>query len=163
MALITCSECGKEYSENAASCPNCGNPNPSTKNVNVVVEKYNGFWSAGRLAIGVISIVLFVFIMFQSCAVGVSNALEENGSTSGSAGFMLAVFMLTAGIVGICTRNSKSRVGVIIATVLYWFAALLSVGESKTYPDIAVWGVVAFIFGLVFLICAIKTKKQKSE
>ena len=63
MALITCSECGKEYSENAASCPNCGNPNPSTKNVNVVVEKYNGFWSAGRLAIGVISIVLFVFIM----------------------------------------------------------------------------------------------------
>lgn len=26
MALIKCSECGKEVSENAASCPNCGNP-----------------------------------------------------------------------------------------------------------------------------------------
>lgn len=26
MALITCKECGKEISENAISCPHCGNP-----------------------------------------------------------------------------------------------------------------------------------------
>ncbi len=26
MALISCSECGKEVSDKAASCPNCGNP-----------------------------------------------------------------------------------------------------------------------------------------
>lgn len=26
MALINCSECGKEVSDKAASCPNCGNP-----------------------------------------------------------------------------------------------------------------------------------------
>lgn len=26
MALITCPECGKEVSDKAASCPNCGNP-----------------------------------------------------------------------------------------------------------------------------------------
>jgi uncharacterized membrane protein YvbJ len=26
MALIKCSECGKEISDKAASCPNCGNP-----------------------------------------------------------------------------------------------------------------------------------------
>lgn len=26
MALIKCSECGKEVSSNAANCPNCGNP-----------------------------------------------------------------------------------------------------------------------------------------
>lgn len=26
MALINCSECGKQISENADSCPNCGNP-----------------------------------------------------------------------------------------------------------------------------------------
>lgn len=26
MALIKCTECGKEVSENAMSCPNCGNP-----------------------------------------------------------------------------------------------------------------------------------------
>lgn len=26
MALIECPECGKEISENANACPNCGNP-----------------------------------------------------------------------------------------------------------------------------------------
>lgn len=26
MALIECPECGKQISENADSCPNCGNP-----------------------------------------------------------------------------------------------------------------------------------------
>ena len=26
MALITCTECGKEFSDKAAACPNCGCP-----------------------------------------------------------------------------------------------------------------------------------------
>ena len=32
MSLIICSECGKEYSDNAAACPNCGNPTKPTSN-----------------------------------------------------------------------------------------------------------------------------------
>jgi len=31
MALIVCSECGKEFSERAAACPHCGCPNDSKK------------------------------------------------------------------------------------------------------------------------------------
>ena len=30
MALITCSECGKQYSDKAIACPNCGNPTHSS-------------------------------------------------------------------------------------------------------------------------------------
>ena len=30
MALIQCSECGKQISSNAASCPHCGNPMKTT-------------------------------------------------------------------------------------------------------------------------------------
>lgn len=164
MALITCSECGKEFSDKADKCPNCGCPNPNAKETVVEIkEKYKGFCSAGRLTIGIISIVLFVLISFQSCAAGISNALEENGASSGSSGFFLAVFMLIAGIVGICTRNSRGKAGAITATVLYWISASCSLGQSKTYGDIAIWGTVSFIFGLFFLICAIKTKKNKAE
>lgn len=40
-----------------------------------------------RLVIGIISMVLFVLITFQSCAAGVANTLSDNGEVSGSAGF----------------------------------------------------------------------------
>ena len=31
MALRTCSDCGKEYSDSAEKCPHCGNPSPANK------------------------------------------------------------------------------------------------------------------------------------
>ena len=33
-----------------------------------------------KLVSGIISIVLFAFVMFQSCAAGISNSLAENAS-----------------------------------------------------------------------------------
>ena len=43
MALIKCSECGKEYSNNAPACPKCGNPTEgkevAPKQQTVVVQK----------------------------------------------------------------------------------------------------------------------------
>ena len=60
-----------------------------------------------KLVIGIVSIVLFVFIAFQSCAAGMSNALEANGEMSGTAGLLTGILMMTAGIIGIATRNGK--------------------------------------------------------
>ena len=66
----------------------------------------------GKLVIGIISIVLFVLVGMQSCAAGLSNALSSNGEVSGTAGLLLAVSLLIAGIVAICTRaGGKGRVG----------------------------------------------------
>ncbi len=160
MALINCRECGKEYSEQADKCPNCGCPTQPGQNiVKAEITTRKGVWSAGRLSIGIISILLFVFVTFQSCAVGIGNAIQDNGDTSGTSGFALGIFILFAGIVGICTRNSKGRVGAIITSVLYWIAALFSLGEKGMYADLPIWGVISFIFGLVFLIAAIRTNK----
>ena len=47
-----------------------------------------------KLVSGILSIVLFVFVAFQSCAAGLANSLSENGEVSGSAGIIVAVFML---------------------------------------------------------------------
>ena len=61
MALIECSECGHMVSENASSCPNCGNPIRST----------NGFnWRKTILPIAVLLLV----------AVGVFGAWHLLGS-----------------------------------------------------------------------------------
>lgn len=57
-----------------------------------------------KLVSGILSIILFVFVSFQSCAAGVSNALEANGEASGSAGIIVAILMLAGGIVSIATK-----------------------------------------------------------
>lgn len=159
MALIKCSECGADISDKAEMCPNCGNPN-KTSTV-VLAEKEKGFWSAGRLSIGIISMVLFPLITLQSCAVGINNALQENQSTSGSSGFGTAFFMLVGGIVGVCTRNSKSKIGPIISALFYFLSVSLAFGNTETYGDLEIWGTLSAIFGAVFVLCAIKTKKIK--
>ncbi|MCD7806850.1 MAG: hypothetical protein LUH19_05845 [Lachnospiraceae bacterium] len=56
-----------------------------------------------KLVIGIISIVLFVVVSFQSCAAGIGNTLIDNGEVSGASGMLLAFCMLIAGIVGVCS------------------------------------------------------------
>ena len=58
-----------------------------------------------KLVSGILSIILFAVVMFQSCAAGVVNALEDNGGISGSVGVIVGILMLAGGIVSIATRN----------------------------------------------------------
>ncbi len=161
MALITCNECGKEFSENADKCPNCGNPNPNQKNVTVVVEKPKGVWSTGRLTLGIISIVLFLLIALQSCAAGVSNALQENGATSGSSGLVCAIMYLVGGIVSIASRNAKGIGGSVACVILYLFGFFAAMPGADTYGDLSVWGGLCVILAIFHLVCAVKTKKKE--
>ncbi|MDR0937496.1 MAG: hypothetical protein LBM98_12545 [Oscillospiraceae bacterium] len=118
-----------------------------------------------KLIIGIISIVLFIFIMFQSCAVGVVNAIESNSDDlSGSAGVLLAFAMLIAGIIGIAARKSKG--GGITAGIFYIVSALIGFVNLGTFGDLVVWSVVALVFGIVFIIGSARmpsTKKNKES
>jgi hypothetical protein len=157
MAMIKCEECGNEYSERAEKCPKCGCPNQDA--TVLVAARSKAIWSSGRLIIGIISMVLFALIAFQSCAVGMSNTIKNNHATSGTSGFVLAFLILIAGIVAVCTRNSRSKITTMIPTLFYWFGALLTVGAGATYGDLPIWSSLAFIFWLVFIIAGFKTKK----
>lgn len=75
-----------------------------------------------KLVSGIISIVLFAFVMFQSCAAGISNSLAENGESGGSAGLIVAIILLAGGIVSIATRNG-SKGGNIALIVLFALGA----------------------------------------
>jgi len=123
--------------------------------------KKKGFWSVGRLVIGIILLVLSLFILFQSCAAGVVNTLEENTSDAGgTAGFILAVFMIASGILSICTRNSGSKVGPIVTAVLLLVGAIVALSNAAVYEDLIIWGVLSIVLAIVYVICAIKTKKD---
>lgn len=109
-----------------------------------------------RTVIGIISIILFVLITFQSCAAGLGNALAENGESSGSAGLFLALCMLIAGIVGVATRKSKG--GAITSGCFYAIGGLIGIANVGSYGDLKIWSVLSFIFAAVFIITAIKQK-----
>lgn len=85
--LIICSECGKEYSDQAKSCPHCGAitaqnkyiPNNSKKNY--TQENNKGLAIAG-FAIGIVTIFFFpilgiLSIVFGSIAIGTNENNES--------------------------------------------------------------------------------------
>ena len=122
-------------------------------------KKNKGFWSVGRLVIGILLLVLSLVVLFQSCAAGVVNTLEESSDVGGSAGFLLAVFMIASGIIAICTRDSSKKVGPIISAVLLVLGGLIGLFNAAVYQDLIVWSIVSLAFAIVFIICAIKTRK----
>lgn len=113
-----------------------------------------------KLVIGIISIVLFLIIAFQSCAAGLGNALEGNGESSGSAGFFVALCMLVAGIVGICTR--KGLGGGIVSGCFYAVGGLVGIANYGSYSDLMIWSILSFIFALVYILGSVLTKKKST-
>lgn len=79
-----------------------------------------------KLVSGIISIVLFFLVAFQSCAAGISNSLEENGEVGGTAGMFVAFMLLAGGIVSIATR--KGSKGGSYADLVFWSAWCLICG-----------------------------------
>ncbi len=103
-----------------------------------------------KLVLGILSIVLSIIIMFQSCAAGIGNAIAAQGETSGSSGLLLALFLLASGIVGVAARNNKG--GAIAAAILYVVGGLIGISNVGTYSDLQVWAVIMFIFAAIFAI-----------
>ena len=63
-----------------------------------------------RLVSGILSMVLFLIITFQSCAVGVVNAVEDNkDDTSGAGGIVVAFGLLVSGIVATALGKRRTR------------------------------------------------------
>lgn len=66
MALIKCSECGKEISSNARSCPHCGNPTKNRKfDVDKEVSALKKFLIVGIVIFAIVVAFLF-YIAFNN-------------------------------------------------------------------------------------------------
>ncbi|MDU7339370.1 MAG: zinc ribbon domain-containing protein [Clostridium sp.] len=175
-----CKNCGSPIAEKSKFCGNCGQQviileENKTQNVNatkipISEEKINAQpetmrpkgkgMKTAKLVIGIISIVLSILILFQSCAAGVAAAIIDTNDTSGGTGFFVAILFLIAGIVGVAARESKG--GAIAAAILYGIAGLAGVIETGVFKDLQVWGILAFIFAIVFAISVSKQNYAKS-
>ena len=115
-----------------------------------------------KLVVGNLMIVLAVIIALQSMAAGLGNAMSNNGETSGSLGFLLAIFYLVAGIVYLSTKKAKKLTADIINAVIMALGWLMAINGAGSYADLAIWGWLGLIIGLVFLIWHyLNLRKQK--
>ena len=106
-----------------------------------------------KLIIGIISMVLLCVIAFQSCAAGISNAIDDNDEISGAAGFFLAVCLLIAGI--LCVVMRKGISGGFVASGFYLVGGLVGLLCFGTFADLQIWSVISLILGGFFLISSI--------
>lgn len=114
-----------------------------------------------KLVSGILSIVLFLIVSFQSCAAGISNTLSDNGEVGGSAGVLVAIFLLTGGIVSIATRNSKGKGGNIALIILFGLATIIGLALAGSYLDLKIWAAWCAINVVLAIIALVKTPKNK--
>lgn len=113
-----------------------------------------------KVVAGILSVVLFFVVMFQSCAAGLVNSIEENGGSSGSVGVFVGILMLAGGIVSIAVRKSEGKGGDIALIILFGLAALVGFTGFGNYSDLIIWSVWCLINAALALVDIIKKKRS---
>lgn len=116
-----------------------------------------------KLVLGIITVVLSCFVVFQSCAAGMSNTLSQNGESGGTGGFLVAILMLAGGIVMIASRKNISAGGSVAGIVIFVLAALIGFATAGSYSDLKIWAVFCIILTAINFIALIKRNKNDSD
>ena len=116
-----------------------------------------------KLISGILSIVLAAFVLFQSMAVGLGNSLSENGETSGSAGFLVAILLIVAGITAIVVRKSVKKGAHIALVIMYGLAAITGFTMAGSYEDLKIWAAWCLICAILAVVAIFKSKKVVDE
>lgn len=138
-AILTCPTCGYRYHKRPTP------PAPSTK----PAPRRPAIGMPFRLArtiIGILSLVAFIFVMFQSCAANVVNAMEANtADASAGGGTLLAFILLIAGITTALGRDNAKAT--LVAAIMYGVGAIIGFTSLGTYGDLVFWSIIAVLFG----------------
>lgn len=169
-----CTNCGIAFSGNF--CPKCGqsahttqgfahattSPQTPPQNPNLGVQAPSEFKSTfltGKLVIGIVSIILSLLVMLQSCGAGLINTIDNTGSSSGSMGMLLAFCWLIGGIVGIAARKSVG--GTFTAGGFYLVGGLFALMDIGIFEDLQIWAVCSLAFAAVFIVSGVLDRKKK--
>jgi hypothetical protein len=111
-----------------------------------------------KLVSGILSIILSVFVIFQSMFAGLANTLSENGEVGGTAGIIVAVMLLAGGIVSIVVRNSTNKGGNIAVIVLFGIGGILGILLAGGYEDLYIWSAWCILCAVLAIVSLIQTK-----
>ncbi len=113
-----------------------------------------------KLVAGIMSLVFSMMVVFQSCAAGLVNAVEDNGGSSGSVGVFVAFLMIAGGIVSIASRNSTGKGGNIAIIIIMGLAALFGFAGHGNYSDLIFWSIWCLINVIFAIVALAKSGKQ---
>ncbi len=100
-----------------------------------------------KLVVGILTLVFSVIVLFQSCAAGLGDAIQNEGGTSGGSGLLVGFLMIAGGVVDIAARRSKG--GAIACAVIFGLAAVLGLTAAGIFADLKIWG------GWYLVLCAV--------
>ena len=156
MALIKCPECGKEISDKATNCPNCGYPTSISQGKESTAPKTKELFTV-RMVFAAILIVVGIFAMYQSqlCLL-----VEENAAL---AGMSLSLIMIISGIVSLLLRNSrKSLLFKIMGVILVIYGLTPFAIHPETFTALYEHGIVCIVSGIIFCITGSMIKMNNS-
>ena len=113
-----------------------------------------------KLILGIICICLAAFIIFQSCAAGIVDAIEDNGGISGASGLFVSLLMIAGGIIMIATRKAEKVGGSIAGIVIFLIAGIVGFAGAGIFKDLKVWAVICFIIAVINMIAVVTVKKK---
>lgn len=138
MALIKCSECGKEFSDKASACPNCGCPN-DTRNygkelgtgIKEGIKGLNTVCSPKKrktcILLNVIPILGFIVFM----SIGISANNDPISCIGVAFGFCGGIYQFYVGKIKLGIIYTITMGGFVIGAVLDLFKLLF----TKTFKD----------------------------
>lgn len=170
MASVKCPKCSNLITGVSAGqtvkCSKCGNTmklsggaSTTTKNSEESKKEIPTYpLATWKLVSGILSMVLFLLVSLQSCAAGAYNALSNNGESSGSGGIVLAILMLSGGIVSVATRKSRGNGGNIALIVLFCLASLIGFATAGSYGDLNIWAFWCLLNAILAIVAMAKNR-----
>lgn len=109
-----------------------------------------------RLIIDIVTIMLFVFVVFQSCG---AYATVKSSNGIGNIGIMISFVALIAALICINTRDAYS--GAFISAVFYALAAL-GLFNFTNHKIVFVYGFMFIMFSIFSVLIGIKQKNASN-
>ena len=109
-----------------------------------------------KIASGILSLILGLMILLQSCAVGIGASIlgEESAAQGGSVGFFVAFLFFIGGAFSF----ALPKVSMVVLTIAGFLG--IAAGATTVYGDMTVWGVAALILA-AFNFFGSRKKKTK--
>lgn len=152
-----CKSCGKEIADGSRFCPECGAPQSEgviSAPTGPDAPKNMGTW---KLVSGILSLVLAMIVLFQSCAAGAVGTFDDELAIAGVSGMFVGILMIAVGVVSLAARKSRgSNIAIIVISAV---GMIIGFGMHGVYEDLIVWTCWLVVLAVLALICFIRWKK----